>query len=102
MVKVGFFILAGLDEQIGMLNGFLTGLLLSFPPPLPQPINEGGDEEEQRADEAEEIAERPMEQLACGIGDKEQTCNFGNSDNRSFFRDNAHQMASRQQDKHHS
>ena len=58
MVKVGFFILAGLDEQIGMLNGFLTGLLLSFPPPLPQPINEGGDEEEQRADEAEEIAER--------------------------------------------
>ena len=42
MVKVGFFILAGLDEQIGMLNGFLTGLLLSFPlPRLQQPDEEG-------------------------------------------------------------
>ena len=42
MVQVGFFILAGLDEQIGMLNGFLTGLLLSFPPPrLQQPDEEG-------------------------------------------------------------
>ncbi len=55
MVKVGFFILAGLDEQIGMLNGFLTGLLLSFPPPLPQPIDEGGDEEKRQTDQSKEV-----------------------------------------------
>ena len=104
MVKVGFFILAGLDEQIGMLNGFLTGLLLSFPPPLPQPIHEGADEEERQAGEREDVVfrQRPMEHFACCIDNKEQTRHLCNSDYGAFFRYHTRQVSAGKKHKHQS